>query len=232
MEPSILCTSETYLIWRKGVIGLIVIIVSIIIGLGIFHFRHRHSLRRRNRFIRLEELDRLELTRLGIISEGYQDKFFFWEYIIMFRRTILLLIFVLLFNQSSWRLFLMEIFAMAFFVIHLLFQPYIVRRENYLELFSLGVLLFITLLQSSTSLDVWFDNRKFFYEVLLVVVLIIFGVYMVLIRLPRRLKTTLKITLKKIMKKYTYTNAELEEYDDAGSSKSLISVASSSDLTY
>ena len=89
-----------------------------------------------------EDLKRSFKIRLGFLTVGYHEKYFYWEIVLLIRKTLLVLMIVFLSLVSSGVQSLSVILVLTiFFVIHLRLQPYYDKGLNNMETLSLFVLI-------------------------------------------------------------------------------------------
>ena len=82
-------------------------------------------------------------VRLGFLTAGYSDKYFYWEIVLLMRKTVLVLIIVFLSSVSSGVQSLSAILILTiFFMIQWKLEPYYDDALNQMETLSLFVIIF------------------------------------------------------------------------------------------
>lgn len=142
-DPSISCTSSTYLSVRAFMIFLVVIVVigfplAAFIWLSWMHW-HRD----------IELHSELNLSRFGILFDSYKPKFYFWEVVVLARRSLLISFTAAIGNTRRNEMFLGMTLANIFiFTTHVYVEPFDDPIINYGESISL---IFLTCLTSILS---------------------------------------------------------------------------------
>ena len=89
-----------------------------------------------------DDLQRRFKVRLGFLTAGYSDTYFYWEIILLMRKTLIVLMIVFLSAVSSGVQSLSSILVLTiFFMIHRKVQPYYDPALNYMETLSLFVII-------------------------------------------------------------------------------------------
>ena len=82
--------------------------------------------------------------RFGFLTSGYKTEFYFWEILIILRKTVLVLLITFLAPISKGVQSLSTIVVLAsFLLIHLRVSPFYDRKLNNLETYSLCALILI-----------------------------------------------------------------------------------------
>ncbi|MES1914441.1 MAG: hypothetical protein MHM6MM_006514 [Cercozoa sp. M6MM] len=129
--PSVTCTSTAYLTTR-----LFLVVIGLVFGLGIpawLMFIMRRRLRRQ----RLFTLEAQQ--RIGVLTEVYRPQYYFWEPLVLLRRTLLLVIVFVNVSQDETRrmLFLVGACTTVFLAVQLCTWPYRRASDNVMELLVL-----------------------------------------------------------------------------------------------
>ena len=89
-----------------------------------------------------EDLLRSFKVRLGFLTAGYNDNYFYWEIVLLMRKTLLVLIIVFLSSVSSGVQSLSSVLILTiFFTVHWRLQPYYDEQLNRMETLSLFVII-------------------------------------------------------------------------------------------
>ena len=89
-----------------------------------------------------DELRRSFKVRLGFLTAGYADKYFYWEIVLLMRKTLLVLMIVFMSSVSSGVQSLSVISILTvFFIIQVRLQPYYDPSLNRMETLSLFVII-------------------------------------------------------------------------------------------
>jgi hypothetical protein len=91
--------------------------------------------------------------RFGIIFECYRPSTFFWEFVLLARRTLLVGCAVLI-PDHFVRFSTLVIIGVSFLILHLVTQPFIHNHENWFEMLFLAVL---CLVSASLTMKSYFD---------------------------------------------------------------------------
>ena len=82
--------------------------------------------------------------RLGFLTQGYEDRYYYWEVVLLLRKTILVLLLTFLAPVSSGVQSLSAILLLIFSLVYqILKKPFYDDRLNHLEATSLGVQIMI-----------------------------------------------------------------------------------------
>ena len=80
--------------------------------------------------------------RLGFLTAGYDDKYFYWEIVLLSRKSILVIMIVFLSSVSSGVQSLTALFFLtSFFMLQWKLQPYYDPALNQMETMSLFVII-------------------------------------------------------------------------------------------
>ena len=89
-----------------------------------------------------DELKMQFKVKLGFLTAGYKDEYFYWEIVLLMRKTVIVFIIVFLSNVSNGIQSLASILVLIFFfTIHWIYQPYYDARLNQMETSSLLVIM-------------------------------------------------------------------------------------------
>jgi hypothetical protein len=127
-EPSLSCSGPEYLALRPFFYILATFLgLTPIVSLAFLLFRRNHL------------LEPKYSRRFGIIYECYRPSTFFWEFILLARRTLLIGCAVLIPDHFG-RYSALVIVGLAFLIVHMLTQPFVHDYENWFEMILLAVL--------------------------------------------------------------------------------------------
>jgi hypothetical protein len=135
--PAIRCESSEY---KSMTILIICVLAIVVIGfplvlLAFLCHAHRNDKLGSTKFA----------GRIGMLYEAYNAKHYWWESMVLFRRSILIALLSLLDLDRASLFTVLCLGNLVFLVIHLIFAPYRANRDNNLETGFMAMLVVITL---------------------------------------------------------------------------------------
>ncbi len=164
-EPGISCSTSQYVGWTVFSVFIIVFLVFLYILSAVLIYRGKNS-----------QSDGM-LMVLGIFHESYADRYW-WEFVMTFFRTLLVIFWVSFFNSQNVQSLLFTVFVAVFLILHVLANPYLESSENYLELFSFATLLLASIMKMAPDTT----DTSAIYIVLIVVASVVFLVHFLVVR--------------------------------------------------
>jgi hypothetical protein len=101
---------------------------------------------------------------------------FFWEIIVLFRRTLLIVLDVGLYRNPSWKFASFVFLSLTLFLIHALAKPFATNLQNQMETVSLFLLVLISILLTADSVP-FSDGTQAMLSVLILVPSLSFLIY-------------------------------------------------------
>lgn len=172
--PSINCQSTDYYYYQKILLIFLIAIFALpIIMLLILIYANKKKLLFSNRKF---------FSRYGILYENYRPSLFIWEFIVILRRLILIILLALL-DVSDYIFTYISIFNFFFLTIHVLSRPFSDAEHNQSETISLIILLLISI--SLTPQNIQTNGNTSPLSIIMFILTIVFVLFL-LIRLVKK----------------------------------------------
>jgi len=134
--PGIHCNTDEYQHWKGFAVFLLAVdVICVPIAMLVFLVINRQ---------RIFSKDPEFLARWGLLFSTYDDKSFWWESAVLTRRTVAVVIDVVLWQALNWRATTFVLFTLLLLVSQILIAPFSTRIENNMETCSMIVLVTIS----------------------------------------------------------------------------------------
>jgi hypothetical protein len=175
------CTDEKYTRWQVVVILLLCLdVIAIPVGIIALLLKNRASLfpLDNNRFAR----------RFGVLYEQYTPRSFFWEVVVLLRRTILIVLQIFLTRAPQWKFMGFIVLCLLSLLTHVMVHPFQNPLDNKLEAYSLSLLVIVAAILTADSPPFVYLETEVILSVLILLPIAAFVVFFVLLRLRGRIR--------------------------------------------
>lgn len=93
-------------------------------------------------------------TQYGFLTDGYREKYYYWEFVVLLRKVVILMVAYYI-EDAFFQSFVSLVVLLSFLLMQLVFNPYIASTTNVLETFSISTVLATQL----GSLMMWYTSQ-------------------------------------------------------------------------
>lgn len=165
--PHISCSSRTYERWQNfAYILLTYVILLPIVLLAVLVWANKKHNMQHSFFAR----------KFGILFQCFTNERYYWQVVILLRRMLFIMIYVVAYSEPSARHLALFIFSFIVLVMHLHFRPYYSKIDNDIETSLLILLVVLAGIQSAAASDIFPDEITIFASIVTLLAIIPIGI--------------------------------------------------------